>query len=94
MKGKIFSKEFLENLELIFQRNTELRPDLNGNPFFGRPLERQKKIGSGRRKCSPKKIKKLALHRIKMVNKNRQISTRPSLTELRKHPSNLLAETF
>ena len=43
MKGKIFSKEFLENLELISQRNTELRPDLNGNPFFRRPLERAKK---------------------------------------------------
>ena len=53
MKGKIFSKEFLEYLELIYQMNTELRPDLNGNPFFGRPLERRKKIGSGRRNCSP-----------------------------------------
>ena len=43
MKGKVFSKEFLENLELIFQRNTELRPALTGNSFFERPLERTKK---------------------------------------------------
>ena len=60
MKGKIFSKEFLENLELIFQRNTELRPDLNGNPFFGRPLERAKKDWEWKAEMFAQKNKKIS----------------------------------
>ena len=60
MKGKIFSKEFLEYLELIYQMNTELRPDLNGNPFFGRPLERAKKDWEWKAEMFAQKNKKIS----------------------------------